>query len=483
MANMVGITLGKYKLMERLGKGGMAEVYKAHHEKLDRFVTIKILHTFLSDDQEFLARFEREARAVAALRHPHIVQIHDFEHEDDIYYMVMEFINGGTLQSKMAELSKDGQYLPIGQVKRTLRQIADALDYAHKRGIIHRDIKPSNILMNTDHDAFITDYGIARMMSEMKFTATGSLIGTPTYMSPEQGKGLDLDNTSDIYSLGIILFEMLTGKVPFASDTPLAIIHKHIHEALPNPSELRPELSASLEKVIFKAVEKEPKDRYQTAVELYDAFEDALTPDLIAQLDGGEKLEAPDISALPTMVDEGVVTERFSELPTELMGVETIADLTGDPVSQPEEEPASVPKTTITPKPGPPESAKSESVESSKNQPSLSWQERLKKNPVGLAVIGLVIIAIMALAFSSFSGGTSCSSVEECMGLTEERIGQGDMDGALAGIEKAIDLVPGNEHPPHAWLWCDRAGILEALDRPEEADESYQTCGAWERGE
>lgn len=480
MANMVGITLGKYKLIERLGKGGMAEVYKAHHEKLDRFVTIKILHTYLSDGQEFLARFEREARAVAALRHPHIVQIHDFEHEDDIYYMVMEFIDGGTLQSKMAELSKDDKYLPIGQVKRTLQQIADALDYAHRQGIIHRDIKPSNILMNTVNDIFVTDFGIARMMSEIKFTATGSLIGTPTYMSPEQGKGLDLDNSSDIYSLGIILFEMLTGKVPFASDTPLAIIHKHINEPLPRPSELRPGLTASLERVIYKAVEKEPKDRYQTAAELFGAFDDALSPELVARFDGDDKLETPDVSALPTMVDENPIAEKFSELPTELMGVETIADMTGEPVSQPEEEPASVPKTTISPEAGPPEPAKSESVESSKSRPSLSWQERLKKNPLGLAVIGLVIIAIMVLAFSSFSGGNSCSSVDGCWGLTQERIGQGDMDGALAAIEKAIDLVPNDEHPPHAWLWCDRAGILEALGDPGEAEASFEMCAIWE---
>lgn len=262
MANLSGKTLGNYEIEERLGRGGMAEVYKAYHAKLDRFVTIKILHPHLIEGEDFLARFEREARAVAGLRHANIVQIHDFSTENELYYMVMEYIDSGTLQEKLVAASKANDFIPIQQALSILRQIGLALDYAHQQDILHRDIKPSNILLDSNGNAFLTDFGIARMMSATQFTATGALIGTPTYMSPEQGQGLDLDFASDIYSLGIVLYEMLTGKAPFASDTPLAVIHKHIHERLPRPSELRPDIPKSVENVIYKAVEKDRSERY-----------------------------------------------------------------------------------------------------------------------------------------------------------------------------------------------------------------------------
>ena len=302
MANLVGKTIGKYKITDFLGKGGMAEVYKAYHPKLERYVTIKILHSFLAVGEDFRGRFDREAKAIASLRHPHIVQIYDFDIEDDHYYMVMEFIGGGTLQSRMWELSNSSRYMPVSQVLSIIQQIAEALDYAHNKGIIHRDIKPSNILLDSNGDAYLADFGIARMMSGTQLTATGTLIGTPTYMSPEQGIGADLTAISDIYSLGVILFELLTGKAPFTSETtPLAIIHKHIYEPPPNPRVIRPELTKAVEQVVLKVLEKDPKDRYQSGGDLVQALETALPQEMVERLNSSEALTDVTILSLPTI--------------------------------------------------------------------------------------------------------------------------------------------------------------------------------------
>jgi serine/threonine protein kinase len=187
-------------------------------------VAIKILHGFLAEGEDFLARFEREAKAVASLRHQNIVQIHDFDLQDDHYYMVMEFIDGETLNDKLRKLSKTGSKMPLDEVESIIKQVAAALEYAHKRGIIHRDIKPSNILIDKHGQVYLTDFGIARIASTTQFTTTGALIGTPAYMSPEQCKGVDISHVSDLYSLGIILYEMLAGKVPYDSETPLSVL-------------------------------------------------------------------------------------------------------------------------------------------------------------------------------------------------------------------------------------------------------------------
>lgn len=270
-----GRILGKYHVLERTGLGGMAEVYRGHHEQLDRDVAIKVLHPALMNDPEFLARFEREARLVANLRHSNIVQMFDFDTHDDQVYMVMEFISGGSLKQRLEELKSSGQFMALNEISKILNQIASALDYAHTRKMLHRDLKPSNILLDTAGNVYLTDFGIAHMMGGARLTNTGSLLGTPAYMSPEQGLGEPLSTASDIYSLAIILFEMITGEVPFSADTPLAILQKQIND-LPPPLEFfRKDLPADVGKILIKALSKKAEDRYPSARDLAWAFADA----------------------------------------------------------------------------------------------------------------------------------------------------------------------------------------------------------------
>ncbi|UCC64481.1 MAG: serine/threonine protein kinase, partial [Anaerolineae bacterium] len=207
MSNLIGKTLGQYQIAEHLGKGGMAEVYKAYQPALDRYVAVKVLHPIVATDEQFLLRFQREARAVATLRHQHIVQIFDFGNEGKTYYMAMEYVDGQTLKQKLKALNSEGEVMPLEEAARITEQVALALDYAHGRGLLHRDIKPANILLTSEGDAVLSDFGIARMVESTRQTITG-VVGTPEYMSPEQGQGKELDTRSDIYSLGVVLYEM-----------------------------------------------------------------------------------------------------------------------------------------------------------------------------------------------------------------------------------------------------------------------------------
>ena len=279
MASLSGTELGRYQVLERLGRGGMAEVYKGYHPKLDRHVAIKILHGYLAEGEDFLARFEREARAVANLRHPNIVQIFDFDVHDEQYYMVMELIEGGTLTEWSKKEIGD---IDLRTILNIMEQVASALDYAHNQGIVHRDIKPSNILVNENGGIFLTDFGIARIVSgsQTQFTATGALIGTPAYMSPEQCRGEEISQVSDIYSLGIILFELLTGQQPFEAKTPLSVLQKHIKEPIPNLRLHRSDLPPTIDLVIAKTLAKQPADRYQTAGEFVSALREAVNINL-----------------------------------------------------------------------------------------------------------------------------------------------------------------------------------------------------------
>ncbi len=277
MSDLGGQTLGRYQLLDRLGRGGMADVYRAYQPGLDRYVAIKVLHPHLSEETDFITRFQREARSVAALRHPNIVQVFDFDVQDGRYFMVMEYIEGGkTLKELLQELSARGERLPVRTVLAIAVRLADALDYAHQRGMIHRDIKPSNILVPDLGHPVLSDFGIARLVGQTGLTASGAMIGTPAYMSPEQGRGEAADERSDIYALGIVIYEMLTGRPPYDADTPYGVILKHINDPLIPPRMLIGQLPESVERVVLRSLAKSAADRYPSAGELHRALQDAL---------------------------------------------------------------------------------------------------------------------------------------------------------------------------------------------------------------
>lgn len=270
---LIGQTFGKYQILDRLGAGGMADVYKAYQTGLDRNVAIKIIHEHMIDDDSFVERFRREAQSVAQLRHPHILQVIDFDIQDDTYYMVMEYIRGGDLKKYIVD---NGPSKPEFALK-TIAQVADALDYAHQKNMIHRDIKPANIMFTdqSHEQAVLTDFGIAKILDASMLTSSGMLVGTPLYMSPESGLGNPADERSDIYGLGIVLYEMLIGEVPFQAETPYGIIMKHISEPLPLRDVHDIELPDFVELVLMRATQKDPDDRYQTAGEFSEALKKA----------------------------------------------------------------------------------------------------------------------------------------------------------------------------------------------------------------
>jgi len=264
---LIGTTIGKYVIVESLGRGGMAEVYLAYQASLERYVAIKLMHTFLADEQDFLTRFQREARAMASLNHRNIVGVYDFDVQDGDYHIVMEYVPGGTLKERLESLAKEGEKLPLSESTRVALEVADALSYAHNRSMVHRDIKPANIMISEDGHAVLTDFGIAKILSGPSFTATGAMIGTPAYMSPEQGLGQPGDERSDLYALGVLYYQMATGHLPFDADTPLAVIMKHVNEPIPPPSASVEGLPAEIQDVIIKSLAKDPDERYQSADE------------------------------------------------------------------------------------------------------------------------------------------------------------------------------------------------------------------------
>jgi serine/threonine-protein kinase len=310
MSDWIGRTLSKVEIEKLLGKGGMAEVYLGQHTTLKRPVAVKVIHSHLAEDEELLTRFSDEAQQVATLRHPNIVQVMDYDvAEDNSPYMVMEYLEGIALSDYLKTQHKAGKTLPTEVVAGLIQDLADALDYAHQRGIIHRDIKPANVMLRAESSAIeedeplpddvqsvLTDFGVARMQNVTAArTATGALIGTPTYMSPEQVQGTTVDARSDVYALGVMLYEMLAGKTPFdpGTDTPATILFKQVLEE-PPPLE---NVDSEVQDVIDKALAKDPDERFQQAGELAAAFKEALGMEVAE----GARIQSRDaLSEMPT---------------------------------------------------------------------------------------------------------------------------------------------------------------------------------------
>ena len=277
MPDWIGKTIGKVRIEKYLARGGMAEVYLGIHLTLDIPVAVKVLHSHIEEEADLLARFQREAKVVAGLRHPNIVQIYDFDTSNGHPYIVMEYLKGPTLATYLRQLHENDERIPQQQVARLLKILTSALDYAHELGVIHRDIKPGNIMLHSkadtvpsnqpitrDVEAILTDFGLVRIMNSATKTASGAISGTAAYMSPEQARGDQTDNRTDIYSLGVVLYEMLAGRVPFEADTTMSVLYMHINEPPPPIPGATPPIQA----IMDRALAKDPNDRYKASQEM-----------------------------------------------------------------------------------------------------------------------------------------------------------------------------------------------------------------------
>jgi serine/threonine protein kinase len=281
MPEWIGKTIGNVRIDKLLARGGMAEVYLGTHLTLGRLVAVKLLHSYIEEEPTLLERFHREAKVVASLRHPNIVQLFDFDTVDGHPYIIMEYLKGPTLATYLRHLHQRKKRVPSDQVASLFNGLTAAIDYAHEQGVVHRDIKPSNVLLHNktdeipldkpltnDVDAIVTDFGLVRIMDTATQTASGLVSGTPAYMSPEQARGDQVDHRTDIYSLGVVLYEMLAGRVPFEADNTVTILHMHIHTPPPPISGAPIKVQA----VIDRALQKNPGDRYQSSGEMATDF-------------------------------------------------------------------------------------------------------------------------------------------------------------------------------------------------------------------
>jgi serine/threonine-protein kinase len=335
MANLIGQQLGQYTIRALLGEGGMSTVYRGYQESMQREVAVKIIESQVAQTAEFVARFEREARTVAALSHAHIVKVFDFGRQDKLIYLVMELLNGGSLATRILE-----GLVPPSEAARYLDQIGSALDHAHKRGVVHRDLKPGNVLLNDDGDAFLTDFGIAKILDQTTaLTQSNTTMGTPGYMSPELWRGEGVDGRTDIYALGVVIFELLVGTTPYRAATPYSMMHSHLYAEIPSVVALQPTLPPAFDRVMRKVLAKESNDRYQTAGEFAAAFR--------AAIEGRAPLD------LPTNV--GVVVTPVAQPTTPRLPV-AVAPAAPEPVPSPipNLQPISPARPIVPPSPPPP---------------------------------------------------------------------------------------------------------------------------------
>lgn len=340
--NWLGRSLnGRYKIESLLGQGGMSAVYKAHDPNLNRAVAVKLIHSHLSSNEDFIWRFKKEASAVAAFHHPNIVQVFDYNTDADLHYMVLEYIAGQSVQEALKELRKKNARMSLAQALKVVIEICDALAYAHRHGTIHRDIKPANIMLDPQGRAVLMDFGIVKIVGSTTHTAAGAVVGTARYMSPEVIRGEPLDERSDLYSLGVTLFEMVSGEPPFDARAAIDLLGRHIREPVPDIRDFRPDAPAGLSRIIYKAMEKAREDRYPSAAEMAaDLREllDGLEPAPVSEPVFFPRTEtAPPPAPIP--VSTGSSTEQWTDSTPQ--GLSFLGEMTSA------EEPAPAEKTLI----------------------------------------------------------------------------------------------------------------------------------------
>jgi serine/threonine protein kinase len=293
-----GKILGKYEIGPLVGRGGMADVYRGRHTDLERDVAVKLIHPHLTVREGFVDRFRREGISLAKLRHPHIVQVYDSGNNFDIYYLVMEYIDGPTLAELLKTLHDQGEAYALREAVSLLLTLSGALGYAHRENMVHRDVKPGNVIFTSRGQAILTDFGLVKMVGSTLNTVSGTVLGSPMYMSPEQGSGKPGDGRGDLYSLGVMLFELVTGQPPFEGDTPFSIIMKQVNEPLPAARSFNPSLPEIVDDVIAKATVKDPAGRYQSSDEFASGLQGILV-ELDAQAAGAAVQTLPPAGPAP----------------------------------------------------------------------------------------------------------------------------------------------------------------------------------------
>jgi serine/threonine protein kinase len=466
--------LGKYELQTRLGHGGMADVWKAFDPHLQRYVAIKLIRTELMHDPDFSERFEREARLIASLNHPNVVKIHDFqvsqppESETPTAYMVMDYVKGQTLADYIRSTSRRGNIPSWEDIVYLFTLTSRGLDYAHQKGMIHRDIKPANILLDQRPltakamgEPILTDFGVARLQNVQTGTVVGSLVGTPIYISPEQALGQHSDWRCDLYSLGIILYEVTTGVTPFRGDTTIAIIMQHVHELPTPPTLINPQITQAVSEVILKSIAKRPEDRFDSAMAMTTTLAQLLnirvpglqstqnTPPILSSKYSIQPTPPP-LSQTPSGLTPGrplLNTQHPIQVPEELTGSQTPRPLLGatnTPIMQQQ--------LTNTPV----RSASSIPVASSPQQIQYTqpWSKRINKRTIILVAMLVVVLIGASLGIHALVPGTPTTPTSPIVGrivfTQSANAGAGNYDQIQIDMHNVP--APPSGHVYYAWL-------------------------------
>jgi serine/threonine protein kinase len=387
---------GRYEIGELLGQGGMSSVYKAIDPNLRRSVAIKLIHPHLSNNPEFVRRFEEEAASVARLRHPNIIQVYDFNTDSGVYYMVMEYLAGETLGARLKRLNATGRSLLLKDSLKYTADICKAAGYAHQRGMIHRDIKPANVMLDVHGNAILMDFGIARILGGQQHTATGAVLGTALYMAPEQIQGLHPDARADIYSIGVLLYESLSGHPPFEADSAMTLMMMHLNDPVPDLEQFRPGIPAQVKHIVNRALEKDRAQRFQSGEEMEAALQEALIMDA-GRLAADQSFAAAPLPPKPPQRDkpvpEATVIEEISGVDPQATQLEA-APMAGPHATVIEPVPSSASPAAWSPQVNPP---------GGRGDPPVPSTAAPAARNGGHKIMGVVIgVLLLALAGGSF---------------------------------------------------------------------------------